>query len=756
MEVSMFRPALIAEPEKLTRTSVTGLCLRAYGNDFIEFDVVSDVEKFSFVCSADPAMNDIEKKVENIRSGTLRVDVFEDTLRVRFSEGDCAAGNDLPMIVELPALSGRSAELQETPEAYSWENGKFKLVFRKEDGAIECNVSGRKIVTVGGRERNYFHHWDALGTGICRINNTDEPLAVEKFSFSVSEAVYGFGETFGKINKAGEVVDLDIADALGVTTPRCYKNVPFFMSSRGYGAFFNDSCRMRFDVGYRSRCDLQAVLDHDRLDYFLFFGSFKEILGSYTALTGRAAMPPEWSFGFWQSKLSYRSADEILDVTGQLRANDIPCDVIHLDTFWFKYDWLCDLEFDRERFPYDGKWLTELKKRGIHLSVWQIPYLPEGTRLFERLKAVDGFARNEDGSIYNVRFCLAADFKGDVVGIVDYTNPETVKIMDEEFGRLMTEHGVELIKTDFGEGVPDDAIFYNGMTGKEMHNLYPLYYNEAVFKITEKYTSQGLVWGRSACAGVQRYPLQWGGDNSSNFDNMLPQLGGGLSLCMSGFTFWSQDIGGFLGEMGGKLLIRWMQLGAFLSHCRIHGYGEREIYKRPEKEKSLCREAIRQRYRLLPYLIGQARCSAAAGLPVMRSLVLEFENDINTRNISDQFLWGSGMMIAPVMSEEDDRMVYFPAGRWVDFFTGEEIIGPVWKHVVCPLEHTLVYLREGAIIPVAECGLNVGETLAGDISYIVCKSSMPGEYCFEDMVYSFDGKEHTFTVAGMKEDADFR
>ncbi|MBQ8754217.1 MAG: glycoside hydrolase family 31 protein [Lentisphaeria bacterium] len=752
----MFRPDLITEPEKIIRSSVVELRLRRSCSAFLEFDLFSTEEKFGFASSADPAMNERGNKKKYSKQSTLRIDVFENSLRVRFCDATQVPENELPIVIALPPTATAPAEISETDTGYIWNNGSFELSFRKNDGRMECRHNGRKIVTVGGSEKNYFYHWDAYSTGICRIIDSGEPLAVEKFSFSANEAIYGFGETFGKLNKNGETIHLDISDALGVTTPRCYKNVPFFMSSCGYGAFFNDSCRMRFDVGSRSRCDIQAVLDCGKLDYFLFFGTFKEILGSYTAMTGRAPMLPEWSFGFWQSKLTYKSADEILEVSRQLHDNGIPCDVLHLDTGWFEKEWLCDLEFDRKRFPHSGEWLRELKKRGIRLSVWQIPYLPEGTRLFERLKAAGGFARTADGEIYNIRFCLAEDFKGEVVGIVDYTNPETVRIMDEEFGRLMTVHGVDVIKTDFGESIPDDAVFCNGMTGKEMHNLYPLYYNDAVFKITQKYTASGLVWGRSAWAGGQRYPLQWGGDNSSNFDNMLPQLGGGLSLGMSGFTFWSQDIGGFLGEMGGKLLIRWMQLGAFLSHCRVHGYGDREIFKRPEQEKLLCREAIRLRYRLMPYLIEQSKQAAADGLPVLRSLVLEFENDFNTRNITDQFLWGDSIMVAPVMTEEDERDVYFPAGRWVDFFTGEEIYGPVWKHISCPLEYAPVYLREGAIVPVAEVKMTVPETLSGDITHIVCRSSRPGKFQLGNMVYLFDGREHTLTVEGKKTAAELR
>lgn len=751
----MFRPGLIETPEKLIKSCISSMELLSYSNDRITFRTVSGMERFAFVSSADPAMNELKKQgAAERKNGLLELSVFENVLRVRYCEGDALPAENLPLVCRMPDGSSRQISANEDDDAFFFSNGKFDLSFNKKNGGINLSC-GNCSLELGGEEKNYFYHWDALGTGVCRIAETGEPLAVEKISLSCNEFIYGFGEQFGKLDKNGSVVDLDISDALGVTSPRCYKSVPFFMSSRGFGMFFNDSCRMRFDVGNRSKCDIQAVLDSDHLDYFIFFGPLPEILKEYTLLTGRASMLPDWSFGFWQSKLSYKSADEILEITRKMHEEDIPCDVVHLDTFYFKHDWLCDLEFDRERFPYDGKWIEELHKRNIHLSVWQIPYLPEGTRLFDRLKAAGGFVLDASGEVYNIGFCLAEDFSGGVVGIVDYTNPAAIEIMDEEFGRLMQNHGVEVIKTDFGESIPDDVVFYNGMTGKEMHNLYPFFYNQTVSRITQKYTSSSIVWGRSAWAGNQRFPLQWGGDNSSNFANMLPQLAGGLSLGMCGFTFWSCDIGGFLGKMGGKLLVRWLQLGGFLSHCRVHGYGDRELYKLPQKEKEMCRAALKLRYRLLPYILQQSQESAASGLPVLRAMALEFWDDPNTGSLCDQYMFGSGMMIAPLLTESDERKVYFPAGRWVDFFTGEEICGPVWKNCYCPPEHTLVYLREGAVIPQTEPGVTVGETLAGDWYYTICKRTVPGTSCSGNMQYCYDGTEHRFTVEGKDVDAEY-
>ena len=746
-----FLPGAVAAPGKLTRTCAASLKLRSFDAAHLEFETVAPRESFGSVSSADPGMNESPENRCPVVRGRIRFDFFADgDVRVRYAEGNTLPENTLPMIQKFPEFSTRAARYIEGEAGCAWENGDLRFVADHATGELKFYRSGRLLITIGGTEKNYFGHWDAFNTGLCTVGESGERFAVEKFSLSPADAVYGFGESFGRLDKNGQTIDLDIQDALGVTTPRCYKAVPFCCSTQGYGVFFNTSGRMRFDIGARSRCDLQVAVDDDHLDYFLFFGTVKEVLLRYTELTGRPPLPPEWSFGFWQSKISYRSAEEICEITRKLHEEGFPCDVIHLDTHWFRHDWLCDLEFDPVRFDPRKKWREELRSRGVRLSVWQLPYIPSGSRLFARLKEAGGFVKDRNGKSYDCGICFARDFGGGEVCIVDYTNPAAIEIMDEELGRLMTVNGVDVVKTDFGEGIPDDACFHNGMSGRQMHNLYPFYYNKAVFEITKKHTGRGIVWGRSAWAGNQRFPLCWGGDNSGNFDNMLPQLGGGLSLGLSGFPFWSQDIGGFLGKMGGKLLVRWLQLGCFLSHCRIHGYGDRELYKEPEPVRSLCRAALQLRYSLMPYLLSEAEKAAEEGLPILRALVIEFQDDRTTWAISDEFLWGSGFLVAPLFTESDERDVYFPAGRWVDYFTREEYSGPCWRRLTCPEEHTLLFVREGAVIPYTRWACTVEETMKNPRSFLVCRRTTPGETIRDECVYRFDGRSHTVTVSGVR------
>ncbi len=679
------------------------------------------------VSSADSEMLNQHKlaAVGESVEGRLRLDVLaDDVIRVRYAEGVTVPENVTPMVVGAPQSKGRcrislngkpaAVELQLPPwwqvanqsgvaRTVIIETGKLRIEVSLDPYQIEIrDRQGQVVCGLGRREKNHFGCWDAVGTGLCRRISDGHPVAAECFDLGPAEAIYGLGEHFIKLNKVGQTIDLNISDALGVTTPRAYKNIPFYMSTRGYGVFFNHSSLMTVNVGSLSATDVQVAMDDDFLDYYLIFGDMKRLLALYTDLTGKGVVPPLWTFGYWQSKISYKSAEETLEIARQMRAHDIPCDVIHLDTHWFKEDWYCDLEFDKGRFPDLQDYFRQLKELGIKISLWQLPYIPSGSKLFDDLKAVDGFVKNSKGELYDCGLCFSPDFraKGGVIGVVDYTNPAAVKVHQEAFRRLF-RLGVKVIKTDFGEAAPLDGVYHDGTPGHRMHNLYPLLYNKAVFEVTQQETGDGVVWARSSWAGGQRYPLHWGGDSSPNWYNMIPQVEGGLSFGLSGFQFWSQDIGGFCGHVKEPLLIRWMQMAMFISHSRIHGHGDRELYKFSPETVRICREFIRLRYQLLPYIFGSAAQCVSNALPLMRALVLEFQKDPNTWNIGDQWLFGDSLMVAPIYTPEGKRRVYLPAGQWTDWWTRQRYQGEQWLDVEADVETIPLYVREGAVIPMA-------------------------------------------------------
>lgn len=704
-------------------------------------------------------------------AGTYQIDVLDDAvIRFRYAPAEQVPANETPMVcgsfdgaktcrifeagktkTSSTAAAWEAADGGASGESAVWviETAAVRMRIKlKPFQIVVDDVAGNQLTGIGGPEKDYFCNWDSFNTGVNRVIDTGAPVATESFDLAPGEAIYGLGEKFIKLNKVGQTIDLDMVDALGVITPRSYKNIPFFVSNKGYGVYFNHSSLMTYWVGSMAATDIQVGVVDDFLDYTLFAGSIKEVLPLYAKLTGQPAVPPEWTFGFWQSKISYKSAEETLEVARSMREHEIPCDVIHLDTHWFKADWYCDLEFDKERFPDPAAYLKELADMGFKVSLWQLPYIPEGSALFDALKAVDGFVKTKDGDIYNCGLCFTPGFKG-VVAIVDYTNPEAVKVHQAAFRRLF-EMGAKVVKTDFGEMAPLDGVYHDGTPGHQMHNLYPLLYNKAVAAVTGDVTGDAVVWARSAWAGSQRYPIHWGGDNSPNFENFIPQLEGGLSFGMSGCPFWSEDIGGFIGQTYDRLLIRWMQFSMFLSHSRIHGYGDREVYKFEPETARICRDFINLRYQLMPYLYGTALACGKTALPFARPLVVEYQDDPAVWSMGDEFLCGDSLLVAPVYNDSGRRDVYLPEGVWTDWWTHARIEGRRVISTESSLEQIPIYIREGAIIPMGPVMQYTGEKSIQMLTVMVSALRDEGARCFAvpvngsiiELVYCYDDGVH--------------
>jgi len=740
------------ENKHLKQACVSRLSLTSTGPSFALFRAEATLAAPTRISSADSAMLDQANlpRTGTPVTGTLRIDAISDSVfRIRYAEADTVPVNQTPMLTEGAARS--------VPVKVTEENGtvllttkSLRLNVRLADARMEIrDAENRRLCGIGGPESNNFKVWDSYNTGLGRSAPSGNPLAFECFDLAPDEAVYGLGEKFLKLNKVGQTIDHDLTDALGVVTPRSYKCVPLHLSTRGYGVFFNHSSRMTYWVGSRCATRVQVALEDDFLDYFVITGSLREMLARYQDLTGHGVVPPDWTFGYWQSKISYKAADETVEIVQKLREHEVPCDVVHLDTHWFKADWYCDLEFDRERFPDPAGWFKKMTELGIKISLWQLPYIPEGSTLYDELKAVNGFVKNEDGSIYDSHICFTPGFKG-IVGVVDYTNPAAVRVHQDHFRRLF-KLGAKVIKADFGEEAPAEGVYHDGTPGRQMHNLYPLLYNKALFDVTKEGTGDGVIWARSAWAGSQRYPLHWGGDNSPHFDNLIPQIEAGLSFGLSGFSFWSQDIGGFLGDTGGDLLVRWMQIGMFCSHSRIHGYGERELYKFDQKTFTICRDFIRLRYRLLPYILGSAESCVEQSLPLMRALVLDFQNDPTVWNIGDQFLFGESLMVCPIFTADGRRRIYFPvqpngegnSGVWTDWWTGKTYAGGRWLDWASPIETMPLFLREGAIVPLGPVMNYVGEKPLDEVEVIVAPHMMDGE---SEALIRVDKTSHTIRL----------
>jgi len=510
------------------------------------------------------------------------------------------------------------------------------------------------------------------------------------FQLSPGEKIYGGGESFTGLDKRGQRVTLWTDDANGVESPGMYKPIPFFLSSRGYGMFMHTTTPITCDFGRDYAGVNSLMIGDDELDLFIFLGDPKQVLDEYTKLTGKSPMPPLWSFGLWMSRCTYKAENEVREIAGKLRSNNIPCDVLHLDTGWFETDWQCDYEFSKTRFTDPKKMLADLKADGYRVSCWQLPYFVPKNKLFNEL-----IEKN----------LVVRDMKGNLPyedAVLDFSNPKTVEWYQDKLAGLLNL-GVSAIKVDFGEAAPINGIYSNGRTGFYEHNYYPLRYNKAVADITKKITGDNIIWARSAWAGSQRYPLHWGGDAESTDAGMSAELRGGLSFGLSGFTFWSHDVGGFtassVNQMDKDLYLRWLAFGMLSSHSRCHGNAPKEPWNYGQEFMDKFRQIDELKYRLMPYVYAQAKDSSERGLPMDRALFVEFPDDPGSWNVEDEYLYGSQMLVAPLFHKgEISRDVYLPPGTWIDYQNGQSYSGG-WQKIAAAAIPAIILVRDGAVLP---------------------------------------------------------
>ena len=521
------------------------------------------------------------------------------------------------------------------------------------------------------------------------------------FSLGPDERLYGFGEKFTRLDRRGQQIESWHVEPLGTESERAYKNVPFHVSSRGYGLLVDTTHRVNYDLGNESTASATVGVENDRFGFVFFHGpSIKRIHGNYTALTGRPDRPPKWSFGIWMSRLGYESREQLEQITNRLREEDVPSDVIHLDPFWMRENKSTDLVWDREQFPDPEGMIKELHENGFRLSLWEHPHVPVGTDAFEEAREEGYFIEDGTGKPYVMERTCQGDYRG---AIVDFTDPGAVEWWTDKHRQLL-EMGVDTFKTDYGEYVPEDAVFENGLSGKAMHNLYPYLYNEAVYDTVGEVNGdeEALVWGRAGWTGSQRFPVHWGGDPQTSFNGMAAALRGGLGASLSGIGYWSHDIGGFRGEPSTEVYIRWVQFGLLSSHSRCHGTTPREPWAFGEEAVEVFKRFARLRYRILPYIYTHAETTSRTGYPIVRPLLFEFEDDPRTEEISDQYLLGDSLLVAPVFDTSGRRSVYLPEGEWVDWWTGERHEGAQTLDVSVPLERVPLYVRAGTVLPTRE------------------------------------------------------
>lgn len=499
----------------------------------------------------------------------------------------------------------------------------------------------------------------------------------QQLTMGVGELIYGLGERFTAFTKNGQSVAIWNEDG-GTSTYQSYKNIPFYISNKGYGVFVNHPEKVEFEIGTEQVTKTAFSVEGGYLDYYLFNGpSMKEVLERYTDLTGKPSLPAPWTFGLWLSTSFTTNYDEetVMSFVDGMLDRGIPLRTFHFDCFWMKEFHWTDFVWDSRVFPDPKGMLSRIKAKGLNICVWINPYIAQESCLFAEGMEKGYFVKRTNGDVWQW------DMWQPGMALVDFTNPEACAWYQEKLAGLL-DMGVDCFKTDFGERIPVNGIeYFDHSDAKKMHNYYTYLYNKTVYDILEKKRGKGeaVLFARSATVGGQKFPVHWGGDCWSDYESMEESLRGGLSLLMSGFGFWAHDIGGFESTSTPDVYKRWVAFGLLSSHSRLHGSTSYRVpWVYDEEAVDVVRFFTRLKARLMPYLYKTAIQANKTGVPTMRSMVLEFTEDRTCHYVDKQYMLGDSLLVAPIFNEESLADYYLPAGRWTDFFTGEVKEGGRW------------------------------------------------------------------------------
>ncbi len=574
---------------------------------------------------------------------------------------------------------------------------------RETEAVLNTGDLAVRVRTRGGWEISFEQQGRTLtqssGRGIGYIQHAGGGAFVhEQLSLGVGECVYGLGERFTAFVKNGQVVDNTNKDG-GTGSDQAYKAVPFYLTNRGYGVLVNETGPVSFEVASERVSRVQFSLPGESLEYFLIAGPTpKDVLRRLAALTGHPALPPAWSFGLWLSTSFTTNYDEatVTRFLDGMTQRDLPLHVFHFDCFWMReFEWT-NFEWDPRVFPDPAGMLRRLRDRGLRVCVWINSYIAQRSRLFAEAAQKGYLLKRTDGGVWQT------DLWQPGMGIVDFTNPEAAAWFADHI-RALVRQGVDAIKTDFGERIPvEGVVWHNGADPAGMHNLYPILYNETVFRALEAERGPGeaVLFARAAYASGQRFPAHWGGDCWSTLESMAESLRGGLSLSLCGFGYWSHDIGGFEGTAPAHVYKRWAAFGLLSSHSRLHGSSSYRVpWAYDEEACEVVRFFTRLKCRLMPYLWSAAIEAHREGVPMLRALLLEFPDDPATHTLDRQYLLGGALLVAPVFTESGEADYYLPAGNWTHLLTGEVQTGGRWHRAQHGFLSLPLFVRPGTVLP---------------------------------------------------------
>lgn len=499
----------------------------------------------------------------------------------------------------------------------------------------------------------------------------------EELDLRVGEWVYGLGERFTSFLKNGQVVDIWNKDG-GTSSEQSYKNIPFYVTNKGYGVFVNDPGAVSFEVASEKVKKVQFSVPGESLEYFVIDGPKpKDVLNKYTDLTGKPSLPPAWSFGLWLTTSFTTDYDEatVNSFVDGMTERDLPLHVFHFDCFWMREFHWTDFKWDERVFPDPVGMLKRLKEKGLKICVWINPYIAQRSRLFEEGKQNGYLVKKANGDVWQWNLWQPG------MALVDFTNPDACEWF-AGYLRELVDMGVDCFKTDFGERIPTDVVYHDGSDPVKMHNYYTYLYNKVVFEVLEEKLgkNEAALFARSATVGGQKFPVHWGGDCYADYESMAESLRGGLSLGLAGFGFWSHDIGGFENTAPVHVFKRWLAFGLLSSHSRLHGSSSYRVpWAYDDEAVDVTRFFTKLKCRLMPYMFDTAVQATQQGVPTMRAMFLEFPEDPACETLDRQYMLGDSLLVAPVFSEQGDVTYYLPEGRWTHLLSGQTVEGGKWR-----------------------------------------------------------------------------
>ncbi len=584
-------------------------------------------------------------------------------------------------------------QVEDGEKTLTIKSGHLSLVIDKEHWSMRYERDGELLTKSAGRDLAYVKtDWK----GDYYSYNGENAYMVQHLGLSVGELIYGLGERFTPLVRNGQSVDIWNEDG-GTGTEQSYKNIPFYLSNKGYGVFVNHTEKVSYEIGSEYVTKVAFSVPGESLDYFVINGpTMKEALMRYTDLTGKPSLPPEWTFGLWLSTSFVTNYDEktVLGFINEMEARGIPLSVFHFDCLWMKNFHWTDFCWDSNTFPDPVGMLKKIHDKGIRVCVWINPYVGQRSALFQEGVEKGYFLKRANGDVWQW------DMWQPGLAIVDFTNPEACRWYADKLKMLM-DMGVDCFKTDFGERIPVDAVYYNHFDPEKMHNYYSYIYHKLVFETIESVKGKGeaVLFARSATAGGQKFPVHWGGDCTANYESMGESLRGGLSLTSSGFGFWSHDIGGFEDTSTPDVYKRWAAFGLLSTHSRLHGSTSYRVpWNYGEEAVDVLRFFTRLKMSLMPYIYAGAVNTSRTGVPLMRSMVMEFTKDYNCHYLERQYMFGDNILVAPIFNEEGIGRFYLPEGTWTDYFTGETYPGGRWYEKTYDYMSIPMFVRENSII----------------------------------------------------------